>query len=92
MHFPGVAAILLFVGGASAKSSASRWINTWTGMPQLTEFNNLPNPPFVRTLSLAFLNEPESLAERYNECILQFHHPPNAAHVHRGLGHPRPIL
>jgi hypothetical protein len=24
------------------------WVNTWVSMPQLTEFANLPPPPFVR--------------------------------------------
>ena len=24
------------------------WVDTWTAMPQLTEYTNLPPPPFVR--------------------------------------------
>ena len=28
--------------------SGGHWVDTWTAMPQLTEFTNLPNAPFVR--------------------------------------------
>lgn len=31
------------------------WIDTWTAMPQLTEYTNLPNPPFNET-NLDFFN------------------------------------
>lgn len=27
--------------------TAGHWIDTWTAMPQLTEYTNLPPPPFV---------------------------------------------
>ncbi|KAF7325686.1 Extracellular GDSL-like lipase/acylhydrolase [Mycena kentingensis (nom. inval.)] len=55
MYLPLASTLLLLLSvGAYAKSSASRWINTWTGMPQLTEFNNLPNPPFNGTKNVFF--------------------------------------
>ncbi len=28
------------------------WVDTWTSMPQLTEFANLPSPPFVSARSV----------------------------------------
>lgn len=28
-------------------SLGNKWVDTWTAMPQLTEFTNLPPPPFV---------------------------------------------
>jgi hypothetical protein len=31
------------------------WIDTWTAMPQLTEYTNLPNPPFNQS-GLDFFN------------------------------------
>ncbi|KAJ7440159.1 SGNH hydrolase [Mycena latifolia] len=33
---------------------AGRWVDTWTSMPQLTEFNNLPPPPFNGSTSVFF--------------------------------------
>ncbi|KAF7319051.1 Extracellular GDSL-like lipase/acylhydrolase [Mycena chlorophos] len=40
---------ILSASAAADSSSNLRWINTWTAMPQLTEFSNLPNPPFNGT-------------------------------------------
>jgi lysophospholipase L1-like esterase len=34
---------------------SGHWIDTWTAMPQLTEFTNLPNPPFNQS-GLDFFN------------------------------------
>ncbi|MCJ1311236.1 hypothetical protein MMC25_004907 [Agyrium rufum] len=38
-----------------APAAANHWIDTWTAMPQLTEFSNLPYPPFNNT-NLVFPN------------------------------------
>lgn len=38
----------LFVG-ASGRPPASRWVATWTSMPQLTEPSNLPPAPYTET-------------------------------------------
>jgi len=48
--------LLLILHGTSAlpsyptkvwKDSATKWVDIWTSMPQLTESYNLPPPPFV---------------------------------------------
>ncbi|KAF7316175.1 Extracellular GDSL-like lipase/acylhydrolase [Mycena indigotica] len=48
--------LLLLAGAAAAakKTATARWINTWTAMPQLTEFNNLPPAPFNGTTNVFF--------------------------------------
>ena len=33
-----------------ATNQDGHWVNTWSAMPQLTEYNNLPLPPFVSNL------------------------------------------
>ncbi|KAG8889356.1 hypothetical protein FRB98_004640 [Tulasnella sp. 332] len=37
-----------------AGTTGYHWVDTWTAMPQLTEFANLPNPPFNETDSVFF--------------------------------------
>ncbi|KAJ7739969.1 SGNH hydrolase [Mycena maculata] len=54
-----IAALLLsvpsFLPTAHAQNTATnRWVNTWTAMPQLTEFTNLPPPPFNGTEGVFF--------------------------------------
>jgi hypothetical protein len=58
------------------------WVDTWTSMPQLTEFANLPPPPFVSnghspglTTFRTCLTCPESNEPR----LLQLHDPPDPA-------------
>ena len=45
-------AALALITAVTAVTSApvpqdGHWVDTWTSMPQLTEYNNLPLPPFV---------------------------------------------
>lgn len=40
-----VAAAAAFLGAAAVP--AGHWVDTWVTMPQLTEYYNVPNPPFV---------------------------------------------
>lgn len=42
-------------GSMSPKPANGHWVDTWTAMPQLTEFTNLPQPPFNQTM-LTFPN------------------------------------
>ena len=42
-------------GSMSPNPSNGHWVDTWTAMPQLTEFANLPPPPFNQTM-LTFPN------------------------------------
>ena len=44
LYFVAVAASLLGAGAVPA----GHWVDTWVTMPQLTEYYNVPNPPFVR--------------------------------------------
>ncbi len=48
----GVAVVSHAIGTASAPTPVAtakgQWVNTWVSMPQLTEPNNMPPPPFVR--------------------------------------------
>ena len=44
LYFVAAAAALLGV----AAVPAGHWVDTWVSMPQLTEYYNVPNPPFVR--------------------------------------------
>ncbi|KAG9035488.1 hypothetical protein FRB95_011194 [Tulasnella sp. JGI-2019a] len=37
-----------------AGTTGYHWVDTWTAMPQLTEFANLPSPPFNQTNSVFF--------------------------------------
>ncbi|KAH8820923.1 SGNH hydrolase-type esterase domain-containing protein [Xylogone sp. PMI_703] len=49
------------------------WVDTWTAMPQLTEFTNLPGPPFVGPpLVVYFPNQSELVF--YNTTIRQSLH------------------
>ena len=38
---------LVALAGLAAAIPAGHWVNTWVAMPQLTEYSNVPNPPFV---------------------------------------------
>lgn len=38
--------------GIGPHPANGHWVDTWTAMPQLTEYTNLPLPPFVGTLLL----------------------------------------
>jgi lysophospholipase L1-like esterase len=42
-------------GSMSPNPANGHWVDTWTAMPQLTEFENLPQPPFNQT-TLTFPN------------------------------------
>lgn len=44
-----------YPNGVKPSFSDGHWIDTWTAMPQLTEYTNLPNPPFNQT-NLDFFN------------------------------------
>lgn len=49
--------VLLGLGGAAflpafPKPARRRWVHTWVSMPQLTEPNNLPPPPFTGAASV----------------------------------------
>ena len=39
---------LVTLSGLAVAMPAGHWVNTWVAMPQLTEYSNVPNPPFVR--------------------------------------------
>ncbi|KAI0734866.1 SGNH hydrolase-type esterase domain-containing protein [Fomitopsis betulina] len=45
-----VAAAAAFLGAAAVP--AGHWVDTWVTMPQLTEYYNVPNPPFNGTNSI----------------------------------------
>jgi len=38
----------------AAGTNGYHWVDTWTAVPKLTEFTNLPNPPFNETESVFF--------------------------------------
>jgi len=38
--------------GGKGNVTAGHWVDTWTAMPQLAEYANLPLPPFVSTILL----------------------------------------
>lgn len=62
------------------------WVDTWTAMPQLTEYTNLPPPPYVCSPRyVAKLVEANTSAEHKHRAVLQQHHPPDAAHVDGGV-------
>jgi lysophospholipase L1-like esterase len=44
-----------YPNGVHPSFQDGHWIDTWTAMPQLTEYTNLPNPPFNET-GLDFFN------------------------------------
>ena len=48
---------------------ASHWVNTWITMLQLTEYSNVPNPPFIRLPSHSIL--PVSQSHPRNSTIRQ---------------------
>lgn len=60
------------------------WVDTWTAMPQLTEFTNLPNPPFVCREddgSTFKTNLTQSIAESKRPSFPQFYDSTNTTHV-----------
>ncbi|KAJ6487839.1 SGNH hydrolase [Mycena sanguinolenta] len=46
--------ILIAAQNVCAQVPDGRWIDTWTAMPQLTEYTNLPPPPFNGTTGVFF--------------------------------------
>jgi hypothetical protein len=64
---------------------AGNWVDTWTGMPQLTEFNNLPPPPFVCSKIFLYRVFPwltKARPERHYYRLFQLNYPSDAPHVH----------
>ncbi|KAF8551166.1 hypothetical protein OG21DRAFT_1542785 [Imleria badia] len=44
--------LLVSLTGLAVAVPAGHWVNTWVTMPQLTEYSNVPNPPFNETDSI----------------------------------------
>jgi len=42
------ASLLALIPQASLAKCEGRWADIWGAMPQLTEYSNLPAPPYVR--------------------------------------------
>lgn len=59
------------------------WIDTWTSMPQLTEFTNLPPPPYVSVNHGKLINHQSLTVIEWNKCCLsKFYYSTNSAHVY----------
>jgi len=45
---------------ANSLGLKNHWVDTWTAMPQLTEYANVPPPPFVSVPCLIYLYTSDS--------------------------------
>ena len=74
----------------SNRTEVGQWVDAWASMPQLTEYTNLPPPPFVSLTSRYSGSSDQVEPNRID--LQQLNHTPDSTYVNRWRHHPSPVL